>query len=351
VSEFGRAELAGRFRRHGGEAVFRASPLYAELMMRVGDDIAAGGPSWSVLEGHEHDRPGTVPSLRFMGSVHRLVLSGRAPELARHYPSAGGDASDPAAAWPAFVATVEQHAAELRELVNRPVQTNEVGRAGALLGGFLEVSRATGLPLRLLEVGASAGLLLRWDRYRYEADGRAWGDPASGLRLAIEGEGPPLDARADVAERLGCDRNPLDPASEEDRLTLRSFLWPDQDWRRDQLDAALEIAGRVPAGVERARAADWVEGRLAEPAGGTASVVYHSLVAQYFPDDERARFERALAEAGARATPEAPLAWLRMEGAGELCDVRLTLWPGGEERLLARAGYHGRPVRWLEPSA
>jgi hypothetical protein len=28
-------------------------------------------------------------------------------------------------------------------------------------------------------------------------------------------------------------------------------------------------------------------------------------------------------------------------------DVRLTQWPGGEERLLARAAAHGRRVVWL----
>jgi hypothetical protein len=27
--------------------------------------------------------------------------------------------------------------------------------------------------------------------------------------------------------------------------------------------------------------------------------------------------------------------------------VRLTLFPGGEDTLLARAGYHGDPVEWL----
>jgi hypothetical protein len=28
-------------------------------------------------------------------------------------------------------------------------------------------------------------------------------------------------------------------------------------------------------------------------------------------------------------------------------EPRLTLWPGGHERLLAAADYHGRWVRWL----
>jgi hypothetical protein len=53
-------------------------------------------------------------------------------------------------------------------------------------------------------------------------------------------------------------------------------------------------------------------------------------------------------EAGERASGSAPFAWLRMEaGPGLLTEVRLTQWPGGRERLLATAGYHGEPVRWL----
>jgi hypothetical protein len=25
----------------------------------------------------------------------------------------------------------------------------------------------------------------------------------------------------------------------------------------------------------------------------------------------------------------------------------LQLWPGGEDRLLARSGFHGKPIQWL----
>src|SRR5204863_254585 len=81
--------------------------------------------------------------------------------------------------WPAFRDTLEQQRDTLRGLVHRPCQTNEVGRAAALFGGFLLVARETGLPLRLLEIGASAGLNLRWDHYRYEQGDAGWGDRAS----------------------------------------------------------------------------------------------------------------------------------------------------------------------------
>ncbi|MGH2716160.1 MAG: DUF2332 family protein, partial [Thermoleophilaceae bacterium] len=86
---------------------------------------------------------------------------------------------------------------------------------------------------------------------------------------------------------------------------------------------------------------EWTQARLAEPAPGAATVVFHSIVMQYLRAAERERFERAL-EASAGT-----VAHLRMEPAGDLTEVRLTLWPAGEERLLARAGYHGDPLEWL----
>ena len=130
------------------------------MLEQAAADVEAGGPGWAVLEGHEGDPAGSALALRFLGAVHRLVLEGRAPALARHYPSAGGEAGLEGA-WAAFRDTLEQHGDTLRALVHRPCQTNEVGRAAALFGGFLLVARETSLPLRLLELGASAGLNLR----------------------------------------------------------------------------------------------------------------------------------------------------------------------------------------------
>ena len=38
---------------------------------------------------------------------------------------------------------------------------------------------------------------------------------------------------------------------------------------------------------------------------------------------------------------------LRFEPADSVAEVRLQLWPGGEDRLLARSGFRGKPVEWL----
>lgn len=46
------------------------------------------------------------------------------------------------------------------------------------------------------------------------------------------------------------------------------------------------------------------------------------------------------------ATSDAPVGWLRMVQAAGRMEVRLTLWPVGEERLLGHAHAHGAHVRW-----
>jgi len=327
------------------------SPLYATLLDRAATDAEAGGPVFDVLLGHADDPRGSALALRFMGAVHRLVLTDAAPALAPFYPSVSGEsaAGDP---WPAFLDAVASNLSLLRDLVERPVQTNEVGRSATLLGGFLRIARETGMPMRVLEVGCSAGLNLRWDRFRYESGSWAWGDPTSPLRITNVFDGAAPDpAAVDVVERIGCDRSPIDPLTEDGRITLMSFMWPDQTQRFSYLQGALAVAAAHPAPVEQADSIEWLSTRLAGPVAGVVTVVYHSIVMQYLGEDGRHRLRELLAEAASRASADAPLAWLRFEpsrpdGGGRF-EVRLVLWPGGEERLLAESHPHGPPVRWL----
>jgi hypothetical protein len=79
------------------------------------------------------------------------------------------------------------------------------------------------------------------------------------------------------------------------------------------------------------------------------------VVLQYLDDAERGRVFDLIQEAGTRGTAARPFAWLRFESGDwrrtTSHEVTLTTWPGGEERTLAEAGPHGRPVRWLAGSA
>jgi hypothetical protein len=230
------------------------------------------------------------------------------------------------------------------------VQTNEVARSRALLGGFLLVAEATRLPLRVLEFGASAGLNLRWDRYRYEIGDAHWGDESSPVRLrdGFADGVPPLHLAADVAERRGCDISPIDPTSEEGQMTLLSHVWADQADRVEVLRAAFDVAGRVGAPVDRADALSWVRAQLRERRPGVATVVYDTCMMEYLDPAVRAEIHGTIDAAGAAADDAAPLAWLHLgpSESGRDEELRLTTWPGGRQRTLAYLDPYARSVRW-----
>ncbi len=245
------------------------SPFYAALIARMLEDVRVGGPTWTLLEPYATKPPSEWYCFRALSGVHYEVLAGERPELARHWPSVGGD-GDAEAAWPhvrdAFTDRDPAIVADLRH----PLQTNETSRCGALIGGFLAVARATGLPLRVLELGSSGGLNLHFDRYRYEADGAAFGPADSAVRFVDYWEGgtPDLAAPLEVHSRRGCDLDPIDPTTDHGRRTLESCLWPDEHIRFANLRAALDIARAFPVELDQESADTWIARQLAEPVSG-----------------------------------------------------------------------------------
>jgi hypothetical protein len=331
-------------------AVAETSPFYAALLGRMAADVRDGGPSWRLLEPYASEPATEYFPFRALAGVHLEVLEGKRPQLAARFPAngAGGDAD---AAWPLVREAFADQDPDLLAELRHPLQTNEPSRCGALIGGFCEVARRTGLPLRVLELGSSAGLNLNFDRFRYEAGELALGPPESGLRFAdywTEGV-PDLGAPVEVAQRRGCDLAPLDATTDHGRLELEADIWPDEHGRIAELRAATAIAVEHPPQIDRSSADEWVARMLAEPAPGLATVVFHSVFWPYLPQAVAASIHAAIERAGATATPDAPVAWLRYEPGDEpaVVEVRLTAWPGGEERLLGFGGMHRQPVRWV----
>ncbi|MDM4721420.1 DUF2332 domain-containing protein [Micromonospora sp. WMMA1363] len=332
--------------------------LYADLLVRAADDVRAAGPCADVVEGYADAPVSAVVPLRVLGGVHALVLTGRAPELARFYPSAGGAyrAGDANAAWTAFRAVVATERDAVRAWLPRPPQTNEVGRANLLLAGLLHAVAETGQrPVRLIELGASAGLNLRADRFRIVSGDFAWGPVDSPVVLPDAWRGGVPGWLRDtthtvpeltVVERLGCDTTPLDPESAAGALALHAYVWPEHTARAARLAGALDLAARMPVEVVPAGAADFLAG--IRPEAGTLTVVWHSVMRQYVPAQEWARVIDELARLGAAATPDAPVAHLLFEPyprAGRYrfqLRARLNTRP---ERLLAEAHPHGLPAR------
>lgn len=345
-----------------GDACERfGSKLYGALMRAAADDVRFGGPVAAVLAGHEDDPGSSALALRLFGPVHRIVLAGGAPALAAFYPSAGGTehAGERAEhAWPAFRAVVAEHADLLRHDIDQVPQTNEPGRAAGLLGGLLWVLARLPrpLPVRLFEIGASAGVNLRADHACVGAgDQVVWGDGASPFQLpdAWHGTLPPLDPPVDVVERVGCDLAPIDPTAVEGRQRLLSYVWPDTTARFARLEGALEVAAEVPATVECSGAADFLD--RVRPTSGALTVVWHSIMWQYLTPEERHRCRRSIERAGAAADDGAPLAHIALEprrlteGEAQRFVIAASVWPGGDEVILGEAHPHGIPVEWWEP--
>ena len=165
-----------------------------------------------------------------------------------------------------------------------------------------------------------------------------------------KGAPPPLDTPVHVASRLGCDLDPIDATDPESLRFIQSFYWADQF---DRMELLLAAAGALsgPAPIEKIHGGDFVEREVARLPEGVATVLYHSTMWWYVPRDEQKRIRAAMEAAGERATVERPLAWLRSEPPSlDHVEIRLRLWPGGEDLRLAEGHPHGRFVRWLAAS-
>jgi hypothetical protein len=298
------------------------------------------------------DWPGTLRddavSLRFCGALHALVLSGADADLAAVYPP---NTTSEQALQTLLPGVLARHADRILAALTSAPQTNEVARCGMLLPGFLQIARATRLPLAIREIGSSAGLNLFFDRYHYRYGEAAWGNEGTPVRLAPEVRGalPPLGGALSVASRGGCDINPVDLTDPAARLRLRSYVWPDQALRFQRIDAAIAVALESGLTLRRQDAAAFVAEQLAKPSPGLARVLSHSIMWQYMPEATRREIEGLMVEFGQAATQSAPLAWLRMEPLTTRdphATLLLTLWPGGQARTLANCDYHGRWIEW-----
>jgi len=340
------AQQAEQIRRHFGHR----EHLYGVLLAEVADDLEAGGPAYDILRDRLAAPRSDALQLRLLAGLFRIVLRGDAPELERYYPVLGGDAA-PQEAWPEVRRVLATHVEELRLALDLPPQTNEVGRSACLAVGLFEAARRHGLHrVRLLEPGASAGLNLNGERYRFAGPGWVWGEEHSPLALDVEAPGVQVEP-VEVVGRRGCDLSPVDASTAEGAAYLTSFVWPFDLDRHARLAAALDVVAEHPVVVDRAPASTWLADQLAQPvAEDVLTVVWTSITQQYWPASETAAVEAAVE----RSRPRIPVARITMEG------VPPTQTGGGyavaehgpelavDGHVIARSHHHGPPVVLLD---
>jgi len=300
---------------------------------------------------HPENFWGMALPLRVAGALHALVMTGQCNHLARVYPPYHAeDETDDDTLWKALMHAINEHEDFFVPYLNNVPQTNEVRRSGILLPGFLLVAEKTGLPLVMSELGASAGINQCWDSFGYRLGSTFWGSQDAAVILEPEwlGEPPPPSLPLTVKERAACDLNPIKFTDPNERLKLLSYIWADQHDRFTRTDHALDILAAKGYAVDKADISDWLPARLSMDTTGAAHVIYHTIAWNYQDADSRDRNRRLIEEAGAKATANAPLAWLRFEADDQDpgAALTLTLWPDGQEHHLGRADYHGRWIQW-----
>lgn len=305
------------------------SPLYADLLVPLTQDVRDGG-RWAELFSHHHGDPhADAVAIRMLGTAHFLALTGQAPALAAHYPSCGGD-GDPQAAWSALDRLLQDRFDDFVAGLARAPQTNEVGRAAALIGALLTIDPAH--PISLHEIGASAGLNLNADRFHYLADdGNTWGPNDSPVQLPGAWRTLPGTGVLRIVERAGCDVHPIDVADDDAVFRLQSYVWPDMTDRLERLRGAITLARRHPTQVSTRSAPDYLAG--VQPAPDRHTVIWHSVMWQYLPADTQFAAEREFERLGALATPQAPVSRIALEPRPDTpggFPITVTTWGAGD---------------------
>lgn len=248
----------------------------------------------------------------------------------------------------AFADFCSTYANEIRAMTReRLVQTNSVRRALALWLGMNFVAGVVSGPVHLLEVGASAGLNLLFDRYGYRVGGHTFGDAKSRVTVTAELRGDAelgaVDAAPTVASRLGFDLNPLHIDEPADQQWLRALVWPDECGRLELLDSALSVASSFAPTVRRLDLTTVdTPIDLGLPAG-EIRVLFHSATRMHVPPDQHANFDRGVDHLGAGG----PAYLITMEAGADQSDGVLRVRdPAGTAHDVAEIDGH---VTWIKP--
>ena len=341
------SDLSHRFERFAEQECRNSSPLYERLSLGIAADSEILAIASHVREGQP------VPNL-FLGAAHLLLLKGAQHPVSTFYPSVSKSPTPDEDAYPYFREFCIQNSHEIIELIStRLVQTNVVKRCACLLPAFSIVAeRAHGLPLSLVEIGASAGLNLLWDRYGYDyGEGRRYGNASSIVQLACEPRGAALPSMfepfPDIGLRVGIDLNPIDLNDPDAILWLRALIWPEHTERVETLKGAIEIARHDPPTLLAGDALDLLPEVLDSAPDDSALCVFHTHTVNQFSEEGKERLHAIIDEHGSKRD----LFVISIEGQSNVegALVELIAYENGGmiRRALARCDPHGRWLEWL----
>ena len=348
-------ELFIAFDQDEGEQV----PMYGRICRAAADDPA-------VLELLDTAPKGQRRPILLLAALHDLVLEHPDVPAGRWFPSVTGEPVPPGDPWPDVRATLLDHVDRIRRVVaTRSTQTNEVNRSALWATAVPWAAADVDAPVALLELGASAGLNLGFDRYLVDyGDGDTAGPADSEVRLscAVRSGQRPARRMPEVVGRLGVDLEPVDLSDPVRQRWLRACLWPEQTERVTRFDAAVTATLVDPPTIVAGDAVDELPDAVERLPHDAHVVVYWSWFLTYLARDRRRALDAALDVIGHRR----PLTLLSAEASGvheafvdpglpgdDPAEFRSVVgasrWRGGrrEDRVVARCHAHLRWLDWL----
>jgi hypothetical protein len=291
------------------------SPLYERLAIGIANDE-------SLLELVRSAPPAQQRPTLLFAAVHELVVQERQHPLAAYYASVTSQVAsdDPLPAFRSFCSVYRQQI--LSRMTDGGTQTNDVRRSAALVIGLHHLQDRVSKPLVLVELGASAGLLLLFDRYRIKIGGRVLGSEASVVDVSIDAdesaESLAPTRMPSVSDRVGVDLAPVDLGDADQVRWLEAFVWPESRGDLVRLKAATVIAQRNPPRVLQADAVTILPTLLKSISETCVPVVFHSTLFTYLDAAQRQSVAQCMEAVGSQRD----LCWLPLEAPGFLAGVQ-----------------------------
>lgn len=286
-----------------------------------------------------------IPNL-FFSAVKRVLADHEYDDLSDHYARCARNGRATPGLADAFSEFCSRHEHEIRDLVRtRRVQTNEIRRCSYLMPAFGVIAcENPDTPLALIDVGASAGLNLLWDSYRYRySDGSTYGPAASGVLIEAETRTamPPLPPQfPQVSFRTGIDLSPVDLEDDEEYQWMMALVWPDHADRAGLLVAARNIWLENPPTVLAGDAVAVLPKALERVPDNAALCVFHCHTLNQFPVEARSEFHTILIRESERRTV------YHVPSEGERMSVDRIENRQSTTILSARRNAHGRWIEW-----
>ena len=280
-----------------------------------------------------------------LAALHYRALQGD-EELAPLYGAIGTSSPDEFAR--GVVDQLEARPELVRDELHRATQTNEPGRS-AVIGAVLRELNQRGLAdIHLIDVGTSMGLNLFPDQYRVNVDDPSDPSVLTMFDVYASATKGPLPT---IHQRIGIDRNPLDPNEPDDVVWLRACLWPEEPGRAARFASILEQMRTWPPVTRlRGSAIERIDDAVAGCSPDATPVIFHTWVASYFSlEEQRAWRERAMRHVANGAV------WIYFEFPWSVAGLRpphsdiVSPRHGGTQIVVSEAGSEPASWGWAHP--